>query len=182
MSKSLKKVFELSFVIIAIIAVFIIVFMYYYVRRNKDDYCLIVSEAVKNTELTDSLIFAVIAAESGFDKNAVSAKNAKGLMQLTDETFSFVSRSYSLGYTEKDVFNVEANVTAGTMYLDYLYKKFGDLGVAIAAYNAGEGNVSLWLKDKRYSGSGVVLDEIPFAETKYYVKRVLFFKRIFEVL
>ena len=66
----------------------------------------------------------------------------------------------------------EKNVMVGTKYLAYLYNMFGDMETAIAAYNAGLGNVRDWLADERYSDDGKTLKDIPFAETRNYVRRV----------
>ena len=74
------------------------------------------------------------------------------------------------------LYDPETNIKYGTYYLSRLYNRFGDWDTALAAYNGGEGNVSEWLKDKKYSDDGIKLktDKIPdeFSETKNYVKKV----------
>ena len=64
-------------------------------------------------------------------------------------------------------------------YLEDYYK---DIETALAAYNAGMGNVSGWLKDEKYSSDGVTLKDIPFGETKRYVERVKKLQVIYEIL
>ncbi|MBO4573236.1 MAG: lytic transglycosylase domain-containing protein [Clostridia bacterium] len=120
--------------------------------------------------------------ESNFDSLAVSEKGAKGVMQLTDATFGFVSDMYSLSYEKEDIFDKIKNVNAGCRYIEYLFDKFHDEYTVVCAYNAGEGNVKKWLTDPRYSSDGVTLYFVPFEETADYVKKVLFFKRFYDRL
>ena len=131
--------------------------------------------------LEPSLVFAVIRAESDFDKVAVSDKGAVGLMQLMPSTAKYVAEEL---FKEdcKDIYDATVNIRYGTKYLSYLREKFGDLNVALASYNAGEGNVSAWLKDERYSFDGKTLNRIPFKETENYVKKVLTFQKFYKFL
>ena len=148
------------------------------------NYSLTKKLAVKysNDTVTANLIIAVAKTESGFKFNVVSDKGAKGLMQLKDQTFIFVSDKYSMGFGYDDVLDPEKNVMAGAKYLQYLLERFSDLDTALCAYNAGEGNVSAWLKDRRYSVDGKTIFHVPYPETEDYVKKVKknldFFKRI----
>lgn len=113
----------------------------------------IIAESARKTGLDPNLIRAVIQTESGGDPKAVSPKGAKGLMQLTDSTAA------DLGVN--DVFDPKANIEAGSRYLRRLVDRFGDLRLALAAYNAGPANVD------RFGGVP------PFSETKQYIKKVL---------
>ena len=63
-----------------------------------------------------------------------------------------------------------------------MFDKFNDERVALAAYNAGEGNVITWLSDENYSENGKTLSVIPFSETRAYVEKVLKFKRLYKIL
>ncbi|MBQ6830767.1 MAG: lytic transglycosylase domain-containing protein [Clostridia bacterium] len=121
-------------------------------------------------ELPESLIYAVIHTESHFDPQAVSKAQAKGLMQLTDNTCDW-ARSL-LGETDGDVFDPETNVRYGTKILSVLCGEFSEIKTALAAYNAGIGNVRKWLKNTEYSTDGTTLHTIPFQETREYVVRV----------
>jgi hypothetical protein len=112
---------------------------------------IIYREAVRNN-LPPELVAAVVEAESDFRPRLVSNKNAQGLMQIVPET------SRLLGC--ENPFNPSENIAAGTKYLRYLMDRFGDQKMALAAYNAGEGNV------ERFGGVP------PFPETINYLQRV----------
>jgi soluble lytic murein transglycosylase len=114
------------------------------------------------------LIASVIYAESRF-RDQTSHAGARGLMQITPSTAKVIER-LSGGQTFKfsDLSDPDINIRYGTFYLRYLLEKFGDNDIAaLAAYNAGEGNVVAW------GGSGLQLDDIPFPETRGYVENVL---------
>jgi soluble lytic murein transglycosylase len=120
------------------------------------------------------VIYAVIDTESGFDPNARSSAGAFGLMQMIPSTLKFLASDEHLDEDVEfdDLADPETAIRYGTYYLRYLKDKFGDWNTVLAAYNAGEGKVSKWLKDERYSSDGKTLHTIPIAETENYVKKV----------
>lgn len=127
------------------------------------------------------LVTALIKAESNFNEDAVSHAGAKGIMQVTDETFSFCRENTDI--KNPDIFSPDANIHAGVWYLSYLIKKYdGDTQNALAAYNAGMGNVDKWLKDARYSSNGKTLKKIPFSETVHYTEKINRYKIIYSIL
>jgi soluble lytic murein transglycosylase len=114
------------------------------------------------------LIAAVIYSESRF-RDQTSHAGARGLMQITPSTAKLIEK-LSGGQTFKfeDLSDPDINIRYGTFYLRYLIQKFDDNEVAaLAAYNAGETNVTAW------GGSDLRLDDIPFPETRGYVEDVL---------
>jgi soluble lytic murein transglycosylase len=114
------------------------------------------------------LIAAVIYSESRF-RDQTSHAGARGLMQITPATAKLIEK-LSGGSTFKfeDLSNPDINIRYGTFYLRYLIDKFGENEVAaLAAYNAGETNVTAW------GGSNLQIDDIPFPETRGYVEDVL---------
>jgi soluble lytic murein transglycosylase len=119
-----------------------------------------------------NLVLAVIKVESDFDENAISSKGAVGLMQLLPSTALFVSDKLGVEFSEEDLFDSDINIRFGTYYLSYLFDKFATLETVLAAYNAGEGNVSRWLS--LFSDDGKTLRQIPFEETERFVSRVRF--------
>ena len=119
------------------------------------------------------LIMGIISAESQFESDAVSHKDAMGLMQIKEETAGWCIEHFELNADIKDIYKPDTNILIGCAYIDYLIDMFeGHTDVAIAAYNAGQGNVKKWLADSRYSDNGKTLTKIPFDETEKYVKKV----------
>lgn len=103
--------------------------------------------------LSQRLVQAVVQVESGYNPRALSRKGAQGLMQLMPET----ARELAVA----DAFNPEENLRGGTLYLRRMLDRFGDLQLALAAYNAGPTAV------ERHGGVP------PYTETLNYVRRVL---------
>ncbi|MCX7921293.1 MAG: lytic transglycosylase domain-containing protein [Clostridia bacterium] len=121
------------------------------------------------------LVFSIIKAESSFDPNAISHKNARGLMQISEGTGKWVAMEKLKleNYTHDLLYNPELNIKIGCWYLKWLKKAFNnDISLILAAYNGGSGNVSEWLKDPNLSRTGKNLERIPFKETDRYVKNV----------
>lgn len=132
------------------------------------------------------LVFAIMKAESSFNPDATSIKNARGLMQITDRTGSWGAEKLKIeNFTIEHLYNPETNIAIGCWYLNWLMKEFnGDMDLVIAAYNGGSGKVNEWLRNKEYSYSGESLDRIPYRETDIYLKRVknyyLSYKELYE--
>jgi soluble lytic murein transglycosylase len=124
------------------------------------------------------LVTAMISTESKFRKNAVSHKNAKGLMQLKEETAKWCIEKYGIDENDETLYSPRLNIEIGCAYMHYLLDKFGgNTLLALAAYNAGEGNVLKWVDKK-----GKENLEIPFKETKNYVKLVENREKIYRFL
>ncbi len=143
----------------------------------------LVSKYSERYDIDPYLVFAVIKVESSFRHRAVSPKNARGLMQITEGTGKWGAEQIGLGGFSQDMlFDPEANIQIGCWYLSRLYSEFGDTDLVIAAYNAGSGNVSKWLKNVELSRSGKNLDSIPFQETKKYLKKVKNSYKMYKIL
>jgi len=126
-------------------------------RSAAADYCTLIKEAAARYGLESSLVQAIIKAESDYDEKAVSHKGAAGLMQLMPET----ARDMCVA----NVFDPVQNIEGGVQYFCQLLKQFGDVRLALAAYNAGPANVI------RYQGIP------PFKETHDFVMRVMTYYR-----
>lgn len=137
-------------------------------------YTAIVEQEAEKYDLDPVLVYAVIKTESGFDPDAYSRAGAKGLMQMTDETFAWMQEI--LGeegmYAPEDLYDPEISVRYGCALLSRLLQYYGNRETALCAYNAGMGNVSSWLEDPDHSEDGETIFYIPFEETKNYVKKV----------
>lgn len=121
-----------------------------------------------------NLIYAIIKVESNFDRDAVSVAGAKGLMQLMDDTAADCSKKAGFDYIiPADLYVPEKNIRLGCFYISQLMSVYGDTKLAITAYNGGTGNVDSWLSDPQYSDGNGGLSDIPYEETKNYVKKVL---------
>jgi len=120
------------------------------------------------------LVISLIHAESRFEPLAVSPVGARGLMQLMENTANWAAEEMGLeNYNWETIFEPEMNIRIGTWYLARLLNQFdNNLHTALAAYNAGSGNVRRWLSDADYSQDGYNLDEIPFGETRRYIRRI----------
>ena len=127
------------------------VFKEEYFRRHVPFGAIIVREARRNN-LPPELVAAMVHTESDFRPRLVSNKSAQGLMQIVPDT------ARVLGI--RDPFDPEQNIAAGTKYYRYLLDRFDNETMALAAYNAGPGNVS------RFGGVP------PFGETRSYIAKV----------
>jgi soluble lytic murein transglycosylase len=126
-----------------------------------------------------SLIAAVIYTESHF-RDQTSHAGATGLMQLLPSTADYIARkSGGTRFTRSDLATPQINIAYGTWYLRYLLGKYhGNVVLALAAYNAGEGKVDEWWHAAQARGEAFeVAKHIPFAETRDYVHRVLSARR-----
>ena len=120
------------------------------------------------------LVYSVIKVESRFNSAAESHVGAKGLMQLMDKTASECNTKEGFGYSiPDDLFDSDANIRMGCSYLRQLIDTYGDIELAVTAYNAGTGNVKKWLDDTALADGDGGLREIPYEETRKYVRKVM---------
>ena len=123
--------------------------------------------------LSPALVYGIIHTESRFRPDAVSPIGARGLMQITEETFEWARwRCGDDDATYEQLFDPETNIRYGAYILSLLLKEFGQPEEALAAYHAGWGSVKNWLSTEEYSSDGVTLLNIPFKDTAQYVPRV----------
>lgn len=133
-----------------------------------------IKEFSNKYDVSPSLVASVINVESGFDCDSISNKGAVGLMQIMPTTANFISYKINFSTDEGIVLtDVKTNLELGIAYLSYLSQKYDDTFTLLCAYNAGEGNVSNWLKDSRYSLDGKKLKITPYKETNFYAQKVL---------
>ena len=169
---------------IIVIAVFLLAITVIFLLKDKilriiypQNYKEIVNIYAEEYGVDENLIFAVIKAESNFDENAVSHKNAIGLMQIMEETAEDIVTRYGIDI-DKDNFNeeikkVENNINIGTKYLSTLLETYGNKEIAVAAYNAGIGTVNNWIEKGIIKNDGTDIENIPYKETNNYVRKIL---------
>ena len=129
-----------------------------------------IAKYAAENDLDPYLVMAVIKVESNFVPEA-SSHVAYGLMQLTEETAEWNAKDMNITY-DYDFTEPETSIQFGCHYLRHLIDIYVNIDTALAAYNAGMGNVYAWLKNPEYSDDGVTLKYIPFPETRSYVERV----------
>jgi soluble lytic murein transglycosylase len=135
---------------------------------------VVIRQLAAAKRLDPALIAAVIYAETKFDPRP-SAAGAQGLMQILPQTAEFLAhRSGATTFTTADLATPQVNIAYGSYYLRYLLDQYGGSKVlALAAYNGGEANVARWLARARAAGRHFSLADIPFPETRAYVRKVL---------
>jgi soluble lytic murein transglycosylase len=140
----------------------------------------VIRKQAAEKHLDPALIAGVIYAESKFEPSPSSA-GAEGLMQILPATAYFIAHlSGGSSFTESDLATPAINVAYGSYYLRYLLDHYnGNEMLAVAAYNAGLANVDRWVKDAKAEGKKLTVADIPFAETKAYVQRVLAAKQAY---
>lgn len=148
------------------------------------EYAEYVEKYSREYKLDNYMVYAVIKAESGFDSQAVSPRGAKGLMQIMDSTGEWAAEKAGIdGFDKSMLLEPETNIKIGCWYLANLLKQFdNDTVLALAAYNAGSGNVTKWLKDPEKSHDGKSLSNIPFPETENYVARIQKYYKMYKKL
>lgn len=128
-----------------------------------------ITKYAKENDLDPYLVIAVIKQESNFIADARSPY-AGGLMQLTEETAADYAKK--MGLSNYNYMDPETNIQIGCFVLRSLIDRYEYTDTALAAYNAGIGNVDSWLSNSQYSNDGETLSYIPFPETRHYVEKV----------
>ena len=131
----------------------------------------IVRDYADQRQLDPAFLAAVIETESKFDPDARSSAGAVGLMQLTPTTAQGIAlHTGGTKFQLSDLTNPDINVRYGTWYLRHLLDRYHDERLALAAYNAGQGNVDSWIA--QHVG-------IQFAQTRAYIDKVERLKKIY---
>jgi soluble lytic murein transglycosylase len=134
----------------------------------------IIRQQAADKHVDAALIAAVIYEESRF-RDQTSNAGARGLMQITPETADFIARrSGGVRFAQSDLATPQINIAYGAWYLRYLIDRYkGNDTLAIAAYNAGMGNVDRWVARAGGPSDFDSAKHIPFPETRAYVKNVI---------
>lgn len=182
----MKRVFKILLIILIIIIFSLISIKIFNIDRRvlmafyPDDYSLFVEQYSKQYSVDKGIIYAIIKNESNFKTDVSSNKGAKGLMQLMQATAEEVAQILELGAI--DLADANTNIQLGTKYFSMLYEKYNNTELALAAYNAGSGNVDKWIENGIISKGGENIENIPYKETNMYVRKVMLAKEIYELL
>ncbi len=133
-----------------------------------------VEDATTGYDWDPRLFHALVRAESNFNPRIVSHAGARGLSQLMPPTARSVAGWMGMSVSKQGMFDPATNLKIGARYLEFLIEdEFnGNWALALAGYNAGQGNVRKWLREKGNLPTDEFVESIPFRETRHYVKRV----------
>ena len=134
-----------------------------------------VSGAAERAGLDPFFVAAVVREESSYYPRAVSRAGARGLMQLMPATAQPLAENRGLAFRNGSLLDEPgANLQLGTSFLSGLVREFGDPRVALAAYNAGPKRARQWWKERKTDDVEAWVEQIPYDETRQYVKKVMF--------
>ncbi len=142
-----------------------------YPRKYED----LVSYYAQKYHIDENQVYAIIRTESGFDPQAQSNVGARGLMQITEETFDWIKTKIAPDETVAfgDLYDPETNIRFGTYLLAVCLARYGeDLSTAAAAYHSGLGKVDSLLQSGKYSPDGIKLSTFPYQQMNHYVNKV----------
>ena len=147
------------------------------------EYSEYVEKYSREANVDHLLIYAIIKVESNFKIGATSRTGALGLMQLMDKTAKEVADNQVLEYESgTTLYDPEKNIQIGITYYKDLLDLFKNDKIALAAYNAGTGNVQKWINDGIIKSDGSDIEKIPFKETNMYVRKILKNYEIYKIL
>ena len=150
----------------------------------KLEYTEYVKKYANEYNVDEYLIYAIIKAESNFEPSAESHRGAKGLMQLMYSTAEDISKRIGIELNEENILEPDININLGTKYISMLIQKYNNTNLALAAYNAGSGNVDGWIEKGTLKSDGSDIENVPFTETNNYVRKILrdyeIYKNIYE--
>jgi soluble lytic murein transglycosylase len=147
-----------------------------YLNMRKDSgYSHILKRYAVENEVNYSLVSAVVYCESHYDTYAQSSVGARGLMQIMEDTGTWIAGRMKVeGYTYDHLFDPDLNVRFGVWLLSYLSDHYqGNPIMTMCAYHAGSGNVDLWALKYADDERFLTIDQIPTQDTKSYVQKVM---------
>lgn len=170
----MRKIILILCAIVLILLIILLNFTNIQKLIYRQDYSEYVEKYAKENNIDSLLVYAIIKAESNFDDDAVSNKGATGLMQLMNETAEEVAQNESIEFVSNDsLYNPEINIQIGVTYFANLLEIFGNVAIALAAYNAGMGTVQSWIDDGIIKADGSDIENIPYKDTNMYVRKIL---------
>ena len=138
-------------------------------------YEALVDQWAETYGLDPLLVDAFIRTESGFDSGATSSVDARGLMQMTEETFLWLRSKLGLGEEVSfgDLYDPDVSIRFGCYYLHLCLVRYnGDISTAAAAYHSGWGTVDALLQKEEHSEDGLTLSGFPYNQMHHYVEKI----------
>ena len=187
MLKNKYKIIIGTVIVVLIIAILFVLFKDKLLKMlYPKTYSEIISVYAEEYDVEENLIYALIKAESNFESQAVSNRDAIGLMQIVEETAVDVAKKNNIEINteniEEEILDIDNNINIGTKYLSTLLTQYGNIEVALAAYNAGIGTVNNWIEKQVIQADGSDIENIPYKETNNYVRKILRDYRIYNEL
>ncbi len=169
----IKRLFCLLLALVIILVAVQAVSFLFPMRYKKE-----IQQYAKQNGLDPALIAAQIKVESNYDEQAVSRRGAVGLMQVLPSTGVWCAKEMQIqAYTDDMLTTPKINLQIGIWYDAYLLQQTESIEWMLAAYNGGIANVEAWRAD------GITrIDEIPFPETRDYVRKALAYQKIYTLL
>lgn len=186
MGKILKKlvfiiiiIIILWFILVPVLKIDVIIMKKIYPKKYEQ----YVRNYSKEYNVDELLIFAIIKTESNFKTSAKSKSNAKGLMQLMENTaIEIAEKTQNNELDVSKIYEPEVNLKLGIYYFSTLLNQYNNIGIALVAYNAGMGRVDEWIEKGIIKPDGSDLENIPYQETNMYVRKVLNNYKIYQDL
>ena len=169
--KTLVLLFLLCVVLLALPPVRRQVEQRLYPRKYND----LVEQYAAEYDLDPLLVYSFIRTESGFDPGATSSVDARGLMQMTEETFLWLRSKIAPdeGLLFANLYDPETSIRFGCYYLHLCMERYnGDVATAAAAYHSGWGTVDALLQMEEHSADGETLQGFPYNQMNHYVKKI----------
>ena len=172
-----KKTFIIVIIVVLIVAFFkyenlynLVLEKVYPIKYNE-----YIEKYSKEYNVDKLLICSIMKAESNFKQDAVSKSGAKGLMQIMDATANeTLEKNNNKDIETKSLLDPEKNIMIGTKYYSDLLSDYNqNMLLALAAYNAGIGNVNDWIDKGIIKSDGSNIENIPFKETNMYVRKIV---------
>ena len=174
MKKWMKRLVVLALLVLALLALPPV--------RNRVEQALyprkynaLVTRWAAEYELDPLLVDAFIRTESGFDPDATSSVEARGLMQMTEETFLWLRSKIATAEDVSfgDLYDPAVSLRFGCYYLHLCMERYnGDVATAAAAYHSGWGTVDALLQKEEHSTDGVTLQGFPYNQMRHYVEKI----------
>ena len=143
-----------------------------------------VEAVAKKYQVRPTWVWALMRQESHFNLRAESYVGAMGLMQVMPPTAKFIAGRYKIPYKgPMSLYNADTNINIGIANLNFISNLFdGNIALATASYNAGQGNVAKWLPNHVTMRATDWIETVPFAETRTYLRHVLSNMVVYEII